>query len=312
MSPSRHRILLIDDDPNISSVVSKALRSDEYELVYARSGKEGIAQAQAHHPDLILLDVMMPEMDGYTVCGQLRRNSATAGTPVIMLTALDEIPEKVLGLQAGADDYITKPCNLEDLHARVQAHLRRSERDLNASPLTHLPGNPLIEEAIRARLLRHDPTAVLYIDLTNFKEYNDEYGWIHGDDVIRLLARIVKSVVVRVGRQDDFIGHIGGDDFCIVTQPDCAANIAQDIITHFDAAIPSYYNATDRAHGYIETRDRHGKPFRAPIVTVAIAIVTNTRRPSFDPIQVAAVAADVKRHLKAHTGSHYGFDRLSK
>ncbi|HEX9077806.1 MAG TPA: response regulator [Anaerolineae bacterium] len=308
----RRRILLIDDDRLFAQVVAKALGSEAYDLTHAISGAEGLARAQQDPPDLILLDVMMPDMDGYSVCSQLRQNSATANVPVIMITALDEIGEKVRGLQVGADDYITKPCDLEELLTRVQTHLRRSERDLNVSPLTYLPGNPVIEQVLTTFLSQPGFIAVLYIDLTNFKEYNDEYGWLKGDEVIRLLARTIREVLDWCGGKEDFLGHIGGDDFVVISTPDRAASIAEQVISRFDTAIPEYYRAQDRERGFIDTHDRRGKPFRAALLSLKIAIVTNRRRKLSHPAQAAELAAEVKRHLKSHPGSHFAFERNSK
>ncbi len=307
----KRRIILIDDDPLIRQLVVRAL-ADEYEMVEAASGLEGIAEALIHPPDLILLDVMMPGMDGYDVCNHLRQNSATAMVPIIMLTALDQIDSKVLGLRTGADDYITKPFDLRELRTRVEIHLRRSLRDLSASPLTGLPGNPLIEQVIATRINNHEPLAVLYIDLTNFKAYNDEYGWLKGDQVIKRLASIVVDVVTTSGAKTDFIGHVGGDDFIVVSVPDRATAIAEAVIQRFDAAIPEYYSAETRARGYSIVTDRRGKPFRAPIASVAIAIITNEQRVLEHPLQVATLAAEVKKRVKSQRGSHFAFDRRHK
>jgi diguanylate cyclase (GGDEF)-like protein len=293
-------------------IVRTALANDDYEIAEAASGTEGLARAQAVRPDLILLDVMMPDMDGYEVCYRLRQSTPTANVPVIMLTALGEIKEKVRGMQMGADDYVTKPFDPRELRARVDAHLRRSARDLGASPLTSLPGNPVIEQVIRARLASHEPLAVLYTDLTNFKTYNDEYGWLKGDEIIKMLARVIVEVVLAVGGKDDFVGHIGGDDFVVITTPDHAEAIAQETIARFDTAIPLYYNEADRARGYLAVIDRQGNPFHAPIASVAIAIVSNDRRELDHPSQVADAAAAVKKYVKSLPGSQYAFDRRRK
>lgn len=312
MDANRRRILLIDDDPLMRHIVMTALAKDDYDIAEASSGAEGLARARAERPDLILLDVMMPEMDGYEVCYRLRQSSLTANVPVIMLTALGEIGEKVRGMQMGADDYVTKPFDPRELRARVETHLRRSTRDLSASPLTNLPGNPVIEQIMRVRLASREPLAVLYIDLTHFKAYNDEYGWLKGDEIIKMLARVIVEVVLAVGGKDDFVGHIGGDDFVVITTPDHAEAIAQETIARFDAAIPQYYDEADRARGYIEVMDRQSNPFHAPITSVAIAIVSNDRRELEHPMQVADAAAEVKKCVKALPGSQYAFDRRRK
>jgi diguanylate cyclase (GGDEF)-like protein len=308
----RRKILLIDDDPLIRQLVARTLTEAHFEVTEAASGLEGIASAVANPPDLILLDVMMPGMDGYEVCNHLRQQSATINVPIIFLTALDQMDSKVLGLRTGADDYITKPFDMRELKTRVEVHLRRSARDLSASPLTGLPGNPLIEQVIAVRLQAHEPIAVLYIDLTNFKAYNDEYGWIKGDQVIKMLADTLVAVAASVGTKTDFVGHIGGDDFVLVTIPDRASDVAQHIIDRFDAAVPEFYSQEVRERGYSIVRDRRGRIFHAPIATVSIAIVTNAQRELQNPLQVADIAAEVKELVKSHPGSHYAFDRRIK
>jgi diguanylate cyclase (GGDEF)-like protein len=312
MNPTQRRILIIDDDPLIRHIVVTALAKDAYEIAEADSGAEGLAKASATQPDLILLDVMMPDVDGYEVCFKLRSNPTTVNIPIVMLTALGEIGERVRGMQMGADDYITKPFDPRELRSRVDAHLRRSARDLSASPLTKLPGNPIIEQVLRARLASHEPLAVMYIDLTHFKSYNDEYGWLRGDEVIRMLGQQILDVVTEIGGKDDFIGHVGGDDFIVITTPEQAKPLAEELIRRFDACIPQSYNEVDRTRGYVEVTDRQGQPFRAPIATLAIAIVSNDRRPLEHPLQVASCAAQVKKFVKSLPGSQFAFDRRSK
>ncbi len=312
MNPTQRRILIVDDDPLIRHIVVTALAKDGYEIVEADSGAEGLARASTNQPDLILLDVMMPDVDGYEVCFKLRSNPATVNIPIVMLTALGEIGERVRGMQMGADDYITKPFDPRELRSRVDAHLRRSARDLSASPLTKLPGNPIIEQVLRARLASSEPLAAMYVDLTHFKSYNDEYGWLRGDDVIRMLGQQILDVVREIGGKDDFIGHVGGDDFVIITTPERAKPLAEDLIRRFDASIPQSYNEVDRARGYVEVTDRQGQPFHAPIATLAIAIVSSDRRPLEHPLQVASCAAQVKRFVKSLPGSQFAFDRRGK
>jgi diguanylate cyclase (GGDEF)-like protein len=308
----KRRIILVDDDPLIRRIVTSSLTTSGYEIFATDSGREALARARQTSPDLILLDVMMPEMDGYEVCRQLRADPQTTTLPIIMLTAMDESEAVVKGLQIGADDYLIKPFQVNELVSRIEAHLRRSAREFGASPLTTLPGNPAIEQIIQDRLNRHELVAVLYADLTNFKPYNDEYGWLQGDQVIKMLAQRIIAAARLYDSANGFVGHIGGDDFVIVTTPECAKLIAQSVIDNFDASISSFYTKNDRERGYIKVRDRRGKPFRAPVVSVSIGIVTNSQRTFEHVAQVSAWAAEVKKYVKSLSGSHYAFDRRSK
>lgn len=309
---TKRKIMLVDDDPLIRRVVSNSLVASGFEVTAISAGRQALNQARSILPDLVLLDVNMPDIDGYQVCRALRADPQTATMPIIMLTAMDEPEAVVKGLNNGADDYITKPFNIEELLSRIQAHLRRSSREINASPLTTLPGNPTIEQIVRERIARRELFAVLYIDLTNFKPYNDEYGWLQGDLVIKQLARQIIQATRQFGGEDGFVGHIGGDDFVVVCAPDCAEPIAQYVIAKFDSTISQFYSKEDRERGYIPSFDRQGKPFNAPIVTVSIAVVTNRQRTFETPAQVSAWAAEVKTHVKSLPGSCYVFDRRTK
>jgi len=309
---SKRKILLVDDDPLILRIVTQSLTASGYQVEAAASGVMAIALVQQNPPDLILLDVMMPEMDGYEVCQRLRQVRQGVSVPIIMLTAMDETESVIKGLRSGADDYVTKPFEIDELVMRVEAHLRRTERDVAANPLTTLPGNPTIEQALEQRIEQGKPLAVMYIDLTNFKTYNDEYGWLKGDQVIKMLAQRIIHAARLYGKPNDFVGHIGGDDFIAISIPDCAESIARFIIDEFDSAIPSYYSEDARERGYIQAVDRRGKTFRAPIMTVSIGIVTNSEQPFRNVAQVAARAAEVKKYVKSLAGSHFAFDRRHK
>lgn len=306
---AKPKVLVVDDDPLMRRIVTQSLERAAYELIEAESGISGIQCAIEQHPDLILLDVMMPEMDGFEVIRRLRAHPMTQGVPIILLTALGEMSEKVYGMQLGADDYMTKPFDPRELRARVSAHLKRTEHYLQSSPLTNLPGNHAIQQVITARIDAREPIAVMYFDLSNFKSYNDRYGWMAGDQIIKRLGEIIVNAVITSGDKDIFVGHVGGDDFVVVTRPEFAENVGRSALADFDQMIPGFYAPEDRAHGYIEMVDRQGELRRVPIVSLGAAVVTNDQRPLEHPLQVAQIAAEVKRYLKTLPGSQVVFDR---
>lgn len=307
--PGKPKILVVDDDPLMRRIVTQSLERAAYDLLEAESGLAGIQCAIEQHPDLILLDVMMPEMDGFEVIRRLRSHPMTLGVPIILLTALGEMSEKVHGMQLGADDYMTKPFDPRELRARVQAHIKRSEQYLQSSPLTNLPGNYAIQQVIGTRLDTKEPIAVIYLDLSNFKSYNDKYGWIAGDKIIKQLGEIIVSAVLSCGDPNIFVGHVGGDDFIVVTRPEFAETLGLEIIRQFDVMIVDSYSPEDRARGYIQVVDRLGEMRQVPIVSLGAAVVTNELRPLEHPLQVAQIAAEVKRYLKTLPGSQVAFDR---
>ncbi|MCC7163128.1 MAG: response regulator [Anaerolineae bacterium] len=303
------KVLVVDDDPLMRRIVAQSLERASYELIEAESGPAGIQCALQEHPDLILLDVMMPEMDGFEVIRRLRSHPMTLSVPIILLTALGEMSEKVHGMQLGADDYMTKPFDPRELRARVQAHLKRSEQYLQSSPLTNLPGNFAIQQVIAARLETHEPIAVIYFDLSNFKSYNDQYGWIAGDRLIKQLGELIVAEVLRSGDPGIFVGHVGGDDFIVVTRPEYAEALGHRILGQFDEMIVAFYSPEDYARGFIEVVDRLGEMRQVPIASLGAAIVTNELRRLEHPLQVAQIAAEVKRYLKTLPGSQLAFDR---
>src|ERR671914_2467859 len=187
-------ILVVDDDPDIARFVEVNLRSAGYDVSVAGDGQEALDRAADLRPDLVLLDVMMPRLDGFEVAQRLRKNPQTANTSIIMLTAKALSADKVTGLQSGADDYIIKPFDPVELLARVKGTLRRAREMRPLSPLTGLPGNIRVQEEIRRRVAEDEPFSLLYADLDFFKPYNDHYGFVRGDRAIQGLARLINDV----------------------------------------------------------------------------------------------------------------------
>jgi diguanylate cyclase (GGDEF)-like protein len=298
-------ILTVDDDPDILSVLHAALQEDSYRVVSAETGAEALMHTQKQVFDLIILDVLLPDIDGFSVLGALRARPETALTPIILLSARDSAAEKVQGLQLGADDYVTKPFSPDELSARVRATIRRRELEGGANPSTRLPGNIAIERTIRRRIENNLPFAVCYTDLDNFKAYNDTYGFLKGDAVIHQTAHVLLAAVEQHGNQDDFVGHIGGDDFVVITTPDRAERVCAHAITAFDSLAPLFYDAATRARGFIDACDRQGQPTRFPFVSISIAIVSNAQQSILHLAEVAQRSIDLKKRAKEIAGSVY-------
>jgi diguanylate cyclase (GGDEF)-like protein len=226
-----------------------------------------------------------------------------------MLTGRGDVEDKVGGIEAGADDYIVKPFDPKELLARIRMILRRTERNLEANPLTRLPGNISILNELNRRIENGAPFAVCYLDLDKFKAFNDKYGFEHGDEVIRETARILIRTVNELGNKDDFIGHIGGDDFVVVTKPQTADKLCERIIMDFDRTIPSFYNETDRKNGYIIAHDRQGKIQKMPLMTISIGIVTNENRKIEHVAEIGEVGAELKGYAKKVGKSNFVKDK---
>ncbi|MDD4980028.1 MAG: response regulator [Candidatus Omnitrophica bacterium] len=303
------KVLLADDDPDILDVLEITLSEENYEILKAKDGEEAMRIIRSKPLDLVLLDYNMPKMNGRQVCAEVKKDILLRHLPIIMVTGKGEIDDKVGGINAGADDYIVKPFEPKELLARIHMVLRRTEIDLEANPLTRLPGNVSILNELSRRIENKAPFAVCYLDLDKFKTYNDTYGFEHGDEVIRQTARILIQATHDLGHPDDFIGHIGGDDFVIVTTPDTADNLCKRIIADFEKTAPSFYNEKDRKNGYIIGHDRRGKEEKMPLVSISIGVVTNESRKIEHVAQIGEIGAELKSYAKSLERSNYVKDK---
>lgn len=298
------RILIVDDEVMIRTICRDVLENAGYQVIDAPDGTSAIQLAKRWKPDLMLVDVMMPDMDGFQTAERFRRESATSMTPIIFLSARGETADKVRAFRIGAEDYMVKPFDARELVARVAKALERHSRELSASPTTQLPGADSIESEIERRLASARDHAYCYLDLDNLKAFNDYYGYAKADGVIRQTGDLVRELVTREGAGDDFIGHIAGDDFVFVTSPERVDHVSRTIIDTFGRLVPLYYNKVDRERGYIETKDRYGQMRKFPIMTVSIAAVTSSA--AVRTFAALAEAAAVGKKLaKQMPGSAY-------
>jgi diguanylate cyclase (GGDEF)-like protein len=303
------KILVIDDTELMQRMIRDILKNEGYEVYSAYSGEEGLIKVATIKPDLIILDIIMPGMSGFDVCRILRADDGNILTPIIMLTAQVSEDDKLVGLEMGADDYIIKPFNSRELVSRVRNTLVRIDRNRCANPLTGLSGNIEIQSELNRRLANHFSTAVIYCDLDNFKAFNDVYGFAKGDSAIRLTADVIRDAVHQAGSRDDFLGHIGGDDFLVITSPDKYEEICRQIIEDFDRKILSLYNETDVKNKYILTRDRQGQEKKFPVMSISLAVVVSEAGRYENYLQIAEAAAEVKKYVKCLPGSNYMKDR---
>jgi len=306
---SEEKILVIEDEEDIANLVKTTLEGEGFEVMVGYSGEEGLEKIHQLPPDLVVLDLGLPGMSGYQVCQKIREDVSLAHIPIIMLTAKGSTSDKVIGLSYAPDDYITKPFQEEELVARVKTHLTRTASDLSANPLTKLPGNIPLTEALEKCLSKGHLFAVLYLDLSNFKAFNDKYSYLRGDKVLRITAQIILKAVKQKGNPDDFIGHIGGDDFIVVTSPDKVDALCRGIIKDFDQEIPNLYDEEDRKRKYIITKDRLNKTTKFPLMTIAVGVVTNKSRKFTSPAEISDVGAELKKYAKLKKGGSYVVDK---
>ena len=301
------RILIADDLPDLLEALKETLEREGYAVTAVSDGRAALDAIRADPPDIAVLDLKMPRMTGFDVCRELRDDPLLENLPVVILSASGNRDSKIEGLDLGADDFVTKPVDVRELLARVRMILKRTRQGLDANPLTRLPGNLSIESRIERALTAGRPLAVLYVDLNQFKAYNDAYGYDAGDRVIKALARALVDRV-REGAAE-FVGHIGGDDFIVLTTPERMEEAAESVCAAFDAAVPSFYNEEDRARGFILAKDRQGREREFPLLSVAVGICHNRDRSLNGFAHVAALGAELKKAAKAQTGSAYVVDR---
>ena len=305
----KETILIVDDELHLRKILAYLLEQQGYQVLVAENGREALERAKASLPDLILLDLMMPGMDGYEVCASLREDYRTRQVPIIMVTAKSEQFDKVRGLERGANDYLTKPYDNKELVLRVRNTLNWSRAQRQANPLTGLPGNQAIEAEMQRRIDRHEPFAFLYIDVDNFKAYNDHYGYSRGDDAIHLLSNTIGECVRAFGRDGDFIGHIGGDDFCVVTRPAEGERLARTLGSAFEAQLPRLISPEDLQRGYFKVRGRQGSEQHMPFPSLTIAVVIDRGGEIAHWARVSDIAAELKAFGKLQEGNAVVVDR---
>ena len=297
-------ILVVDDDPDIARFVEVNLRSAGYDVAVAGDGEEALEKAGELRPDLVLLDVMMPRIDGFEVAQRLRKNPQTANTSIIMLTAKALSADKVTGLQSGADDYIIKPFDPIELLARVKGTLRRAKEMRNLSPLTGLPGNIRIQEEIERQVREARPFAVLYCDLDNFKTYNDQKGFVRGDRLIQATARIIQDAVVRVRSGRGLRRPRGRRRLRGRGEPRRRRRRSRSASASGSTRSRSgFYESEDLDRGFIRMEDRKGVMQDVPLVAISVGIATTARRAFAHYGEAVAVATEMKQFAKRDGGS---------
>ncbi|XXF80759.1 response regulator [Myxococcaceae bacterium GXIMD 01537] len=298
------RVLVVDDDAKIASICREVLESLGFEVLVAGSLEEARAALRERRPDVMLLDVTLPDGDGFGFIEEIKAERASGHISVIFVSARTETSTKVRALKLGGDDYLTKPFDALELGARVESVLRRKEQELSSSPTTQLPGSGAIEREVQRRLLARRPFAFCYLDLDNLKAYNDYYGFAKADGVVRQTGDLLREIFTQEGVAGDFLGHVAGDDFVFVTSPESVDRLCSRVIESFDRIIPLYYDRQDRERGHIEAEDRFGEKRRFPIMSVSIVAVM-TDGVSHEHAELARRAADMKKRAKAIQGSVY-------
>jgi diguanylate cyclase (GGDEF)-like protein len=290
-------------------MLSDILSAEDFEVVTATNGQEGLDQIYKENPDLIILDCAMPILDGYELLERMRMDPMLLNKPVIMLTVQNTEKDEIKGLRLGVDDYLTKPFKPSLLVARVNSVLERKAQSISVNPLSFLPGNSVIKSEAEKRIANETPFAMIYIDIANFKSFNDRYGFKRGDEVIKNTATILIRSIQEFGKKGDFVGHIGGDDFIVIARPEDHVKIAENIIERFDHTVSDFYDPEDKQRGYIISKDRSGNEKQFPYMTIQLAIICTDRTKIVHYGELSEIASELKKVAKKCDHSTYVVDR---
>lgn len=301
-------IYVIDNDTTLLNKLMELFREEkEYKL--KRVITDEIEIALKNIPSLIIINEDTIEKNIIDLCSSMRNNEDNSITPIVVLSSKDDAEHQIEVLKQAVQYYILKPFDEKVLYYTVRNIVRLMYTNRRVSPLTGLPGNVQIQAELKKRLLNKEEFAVLYIDLDNFKAYNDLYGFLKGDEIIKFTARTILKNVNNLECSDSFVGHIGGDDFVAVIPKENYRKICEDIISEFDAEVLNYFNKKDSDRGYIEVANRKGIIEQFPITSISIGVVISEKDKFKNILEIGEVEAQVKHKAKVIFGSSYVVDK---
>ncbi len=292
---TKGRILVVEDDFDISNMLRIYFSGQQYEVQIAPRGGDALQMTRKQLPNLIILDIMLPDMNGYDVCKELRTTTRTSHIPIIFLTQKDERSDKIAGLELGADDYITKPFDIEELKLRVQNTINSTQRQNYMHPKSGLPTGRLIEEHLRG--LMHSDKQWTYIDvkINHFDAFTEVYGFLAGDEVMRFTALVMGEVVDELGTPDDYLGHPERENFVIITHAADADRLKQRLVERFNDEVKQHYSFIDRERGYILVPDGSQGERQESLMLLAAGSVSTRTHQFSDIREVTELAAEDRR-----------------
>jgi len=303
-------ILIISSDKKLLEVLNLCFSGWGYKVYLYDSSVYDLTLIKKISPRVIVIDVQSVRKSHLEICRLIKNDFFTASIPLIILINKRQLRSQLLDLKQGIDDYLIKPPDPLDLRIRIEMAIRRSQYSFYAVPLTGLPGGRIIEEVLKDKIKKRKSISIGYIDIDNFKYFNDVYGYVKGDNVIMHTAYMLYTVIKKFGNQDDFIGHIGGDDFIFISTSDRHRDICENFILMFDRTIPFHYSSEDRKQGFIITRDRTHKIKRIPLMSVTVVLVDRKDASELkNIIEINERISEVKRYLKLIRGSKFMADR---
>ena len=301
-------IYIIDDDDSSIVIFRELFKNDpEYKFISVKT--EQIDIALKNIPSLIVINEDAIDRDVIDLCRKIRKDEDNTITPVIVVSSNGSKQHRMKILQESIEYYIKKPVDEEYLYYTVKNLNRLLSINRRISPLTGLPGNVQIHAELKKRLSRKTPFCVLYLDLDNFKSYNDVYGFLKGDQIIEFTAEVIVREIHDSQLQDSFIGHIGGDDFVAIVDGLNCERLCQNILARFDANVTKYFTDEDLERGYIEVPNRKGIIEQFPLTSLSIGVVVADTNRFHNILEIGEVGAQVKHAAKSVMGSSYAVDR---
>lgn len=301
------RILVVEDDFDISNMLRIYFSGQGYEVEVAPKGEEALSSANQKLPDLIVLDINLPDMSGYDVCRTLRTTKRTSHVPIIFLTQKDERSDKIIGLELGADDYITKPFDIEELKLRVTNSIQAAERNSGKDTKTGLPTGRLIEDHLRELMRSDDNWTYIDAKINNYEQFAEIYGWTAGDEVLRFTGIMLGEVVDQYGMSIDFIGHPGRDNFVVITHTANVESLTDKLVDEFAQRVKQHYSFIDRERGYMLIPDSDGEK-QVDLMSLATGSVSTRTHQFSDIREITELAAEDRR---GHTSSDSTSDLLT-
>lgn len=267
------QIMIVEDDPDLSEMLHNYFRVQGYDVVAAAWGEEAVRLTREHTPDLVVLDIRLPDIDGFEVCRRIRNHRRTQDVPVIFLTEKRDRVDKLSGLELGVVDYITKPFDIQELRLRVRNVLRRAEQAPTTNPVTNLPEGQLVEEKLGGMLLSEAPWALLLVGIRGLDGFRETYGFVNSDDVLRAVTLMINNAIREAGNETDFIGHLHPDEFLIITDPTKLPTIRGRVEVRIQQSMEYFYPLKDR----LKMRDESSKGHLKLVVTQLLGSESKAR-----------------------------------
>jgi len=309
MSFTEGNILVIIEEEQSRDLLSQLLIGEGYQVYSCGTDVEALEVLEKQVLNLVVCDFVASKIKGIEIAKYIRAKFNLRHLSMIMIIESSDPIDKIKSIYAGADDYVEKPFEPAEFLARVKASFVRMTRDLDANPLTKLPGNTSVFKELETRIKLHVLFAIGYVDLNKFKEFNDHYGFEMGDKIIYFTAQIIIKALKKFGGPNDFLGHIGGDDFIFITSIDCWEDISREIVAEFDKGKIEFMSQEDIARGYLIAQNRKGEVSQIPLLGISVAVVINEYRTFSHVAQLSQVAAELKHYAKSLGCSAYVKDR---